>query len=309
MKRLLLTFVILSAVVITQAQMTDTAYIQVDDVRLHAVLSTPENVQNPPLAIIIAGLGPTDLNGNSPMVKNNSLRYLSDALVAQNIATLRFDKRGVAKSSYANFKEADLTIDRYANDVTELISYSQKRGFNDIYVIGHSEGSLLGLISLQKLQIKGFVSLCGAGNSADVILKKQLKPKLPPAFFSQVESIIDSLNNGQTVTAVPPQLNTLFRPSVQPYLVSWFKYNPSELIRHLNCPMLIVQAEKDLQVDLEEATLLSGAAGDARLIVIKQMNHVLKTISGGMQDNVAAYTNPDLPVNEELVRSLVEFIN
>ena len=308
MIRPLLTLVLLFAMLIAKAQLTDTVYVQVDGARLHAVLSKPVGVAHPPLALIIAGSGPTDLNGNQTMMQNNSLCYLSDALLANNIATLRFDKRGIAKSSYAAFKEADLTIDRYAKDVKDLIAYTQRRGFKDIYVIGHSEGALLGLIALQEIQVKGFVSLCGAGNSADVILKKQLKPKLPTAIYDEVEGKIDSLKNKQLVNTVPPYLYSLFRPSVQPYLISWFKYKPSELIRQCPGAKLIIQAEKDLQIEMEEARLLQSAANEAELVVIKQMNHVLKTISGDMQANVAAYTNPNLPVNTELVNCIVEFI-
>lgn len=291
------------------AQITDTAYIQTGDVKIFTVLTRPDNSFNVPLAVIIAGSGPTDLNGNQPNMINNSLLFLSEALVKHNIATLRFDKRAIAKSSYPGFKESDLRIEMFADDVSVLINHFEKEGFHDIYIIGHSEGSLIGLISAQDIKINGFISLCGAGNPADVILEKQLKPKLPPAFYNQVVSMIDSLKNGQFVNNVPPQLNALFRPSVQPYLISWFKYNPADLIKKLTCPVLIIQGDKDLQVDVQEAELLENASADGKLVIIKNMNHVLKTVTGDMQDNIAAYTNPDLPVSEDLVKNIVDFIN
>jgi pimeloyl-ACP methyl ester carboxylesterase len=293
-----------------KAQTTDTILLPVDGIELHTVLSKPLNTANCPLAIIIAGSGPTDLNGNQINMQNNSLKYLSEALVENNIATLRFDKRGIAKSTFPGFNEADLSFDQYAGDVESIIRYFREKGYKNIFVIGHSEGSLLGLLAIQKTKVEGFVSVAGAGSPADEIIKKQLKPQLPPDFYSQVVLIIDSLKNKQSVKNVPPQLNALFRPSVQPYLISWFQYNPVELIGKLSCPTLIVQGDKDIQVDLEEANKLDKDLKTGKLLIVSNMNHVLKTIKGNdVQENFAAYTNPDLPVHPDLVKGIVAFIN
>ena len=286
----------------------DTIKIELSDISLHAVLSSPLNVDNPPIALIIAGSGPTDLNGNQPNVQNNSLKYLSDALLDNNIATLRFDKRGIAKSSFADLDESKLTIDNYAEDVVSIISFIKAKGYTDIYVIGHSEGSLIGLIALQETGAKGFISIAGPGNAADIVLKKQLKPKLPPDYFTHVESIIDSLKNGDLVNNVSPQLYVLFRPSVQPYLISWFKYNPAELMQNINCDAIIIQSTKDIQVDKEEALILLGANKNVKMVEIENMNHILKTISGDVQENIQSYTNPDLEINTVLIKSVVNFI-
>lgn len=309
MTKYLFLLILIVSVQYLRAQVTDTIFVELSGVKIHTVLTKPSGATSTPLAIIIAGSGPTDLNGNQPMMQNNSLRLLSDGLVTQNIATLRFDKRAIAKSVIANFKEEDLTIDIFANDVVQLIEFARKKGFKKIFIIGHSEGSLIGLIALQKTSISGFVSLAGAGSGADDILKTQLKPQLPPAFYQQTESIIDSLKNGYRVNNVPVQLFALFRPSVQPYLISWFKYNPSTLISQIECPVLIVQGDKDLQIKPEDAQQLANAQPAARLLIIPKMNHILKNINGDMQENIAAYTNPGLPVNAELVSEIADFIH
>jgi alpha/beta superfamily hydrolase len=293
---------------ITEAQIVDTIYIQSANIKLHTVLSRPEDKMNIPLAIIIAGSGPTDLNGNQPAMQNNSLRYLSDALNKNHIATLRFDKRAIAKSSFKGLKEADLRFEDYVNDVVALIEYFKTRGYKNIYVIGHSEGSLIGMAALQHTKSNGFVSIAGMGNPADRLLKKQLKPKLPAELYSQAESVIDSLKSGNLVKNFPLQLVSLFRPSVQPYLISWFKYDPAGLIKKLNCPVMILQGDKDIQVDIEEANILKSASKKGDLIIIKNMNHVLKIIAGDIKENMASYTNPDLPISKDLVDSIVKFI-
>jgi alpha/beta superfamily hydrolase len=308
MRRYLIILVLLIFPLFLKGQNIDTIFIQAGDVKIHTVLTSPTADQLCPLAIIIAGSGPTDLNGNQQNMSNNSLKYLSEALVENNIATVRFDKRGVGKSKSGVFKEADLTIDRYADDLVSIINYFRGKGYSSIYVIGHSEGSLIGLIALQNCKISGFVSIAGPGNSADEVLKKQLRPKIPPVLFTQVETIIDSLKNSNLVKHLPPQFNSIFRPSVQPYLISWFKYDPAILISDLNCPVIIIQGDKDIQVDVEDANRLVKASRNGKLIIISNMNHVLKTINGEVHENLASYSNPALPINLILVKGITDFV-
>jgi len=294
---------------LASAQRTDTLSLTVNGARLHCVLSTPNEGNKAPLALIIAGSGPTDLNGNNQMMKNNSLRYLSDALLKNNIATLRFDKYGIAKSAVPGFNESSLTIDRYASDVTSLFNQMKDRGFTNIYLVGHSEGSLIGLIALQTVKAKGFVSVAGAGFPADEILKKQLKPQLPPDLFTLSSGLIDSLKNGHLVSSAPQMLYSLFRPSVQPYMISWLKYEPVKLISKVACPTLIVQGDKDLQITPADAQNLAQASPNGKLEIIEGMNHIFKDIKGDTQENLASYNNPDLPVNSKFAQMIVNFIH
>ncbi len=294
---------------LASAQRTDTLSLTLNGARLHCVLSTPKTVEKVPLALIIAGSGPTDLNGNNPMMKNNSLRFLSDALVGSNIATLRFDKFGIANSAIPGLDESSITIERFASDVASLFKQMKDKGFADIYLIGHSEGSLIGMIALQTVKAKGFVSIAGAGFPADEILKKQLKPQLPADLYKLSTELIDSLKNGHQVSSAPQMLHSLFRPSVQPYMISWFKYDPTKLMAKVGCPALIVQGDKDIQVTVDDAKNLAQALPIAKLEIIKGMNHIFKDIKGDVQENAASYNNPNLPVNSDLTRVIIDFIN
>jgi uncharacterized protein len=127
--------------------------------------------------------------------------------------------------------------------------------------------------------------------------------------YTKVEGLLDSLKSGHLVNTAPVSLSALFRPSVQPYLISWFKYDPAQLIKRLKCPTLIIQGDKDLQIKAEDARKLAEAMPSAQLVYISSMNHVLKTIRGDTQENYNAYSNPELPVNGGLITTLFEFIN
>jgi fermentation-respiration switch protein FrsA (DUF1100 family) len=142
----------------------------------------------------------------------------------------------------------------------------------------------------------------------DQILKEQLKSKLPTSLFVESGKILDSLSAGKTVKYISPELNSLFRLSVQPYIISWMKYNPSEEIRKLTIPVLIIQGTTDLQVSADNAKLLKAAKPDAELKIFENMNHILKEAVADPQLNFATYTNSDLPLKSGLVDEIAQFV-
>ncbi len=274
---------------------------------IFGTLTIPKKLNKIPVALIIAGSGPTDRNGNNQMMKNESLRMLAYSLSNNGIASLRFDKRGIGESMSAGKKESDLRFEDYINDAKAWIELLKKDDrFSKVIVIGHSEGSLVGMIASATLT-NGFVSIAGAGRSADKIIKEQLAGQ-PKAVQDLCFPIIDSLVLGKTVKHVNPSLYSLFRPSVQPYMISWFYYDPQAEIKKLNIPVLIVQGTNDIQVSEEEANLLSKANTHAQLVLIKNMNHIFKIIDGDKNENIASYNEPLLPISDELANSIVAFI-
>lgn len=275
---------------------------------IYGTLLVPANLKGKiPVALIIAGSGPTDRDGNNQMMKNNSLKKLAESLALNGIASLRYDKRGIGESKQAGKSETELRFDDYIQDATDWVKLmKQHKIFSKIIIIGHSEGSLIGMNAAKYAD--GFVSLSGAGNSADILLKNQLE-----AQGKQVQDmcfpIIDSLKAGKLVTNINPNLNSLFRPSVQPYMISWFKHNPQLDIKKLKFLSLIIQGDNDLQISINDAKLLASASPRNKLVVIEKMNHVLKIVdSGDRSANVAAYSNSTKPIATELTDAIVQYI-
>ncbi len=277
---------------------------------IYGTLTLPDDKKNIPIVLIIAGSGPTDRNGNNESMENNSLKFLAEELRKNGFASLRYDKRGIAKSQEAGGEEINLRFDNYINDVKDWVELlSNDKRFSKIIIAGHSEGSLLGIVaSVNNKKVNALISIAGAGRPADEILKEQLD-KTPQSVKDVVFPMIDTLKQGDTIGNVPVIFYALFRPSVQPYMISWFKYNPQIEIKKLTIPILILQGNTDIQVKETDANLLATAQPTAELKLIKNMNHVLKDCdTTDKEKQLPIYSNPDLPLNKEFVEVLVGFV-
>ena len=279
---------------------------------IHGQLMLPDSGTPCPVVIIIAGSGPTDMDGNSigTGMRNNSLLYLARELAANGIASVRYDKRGIGKSAAAGAKEEDLRFDHYIDDAAAWADkLADDARFNKIVIAGHSEGSLIGMVAAKRSKaVKGYISIAGAGSPAYEILEKQLQSQ-PMQIQQESAAICKELREGRTVEQVPFYFSALYRQSVQPYLISWFAYNPAEEITKLDIPVLILQGDKDIQVGTEEADKLHAAQPASSLYIVKDMNHVFKQCSTmDMNEQLKTYSNPEQPIITELVSHIVEFI-
>ena len=277
---------------------------------LHGTLLLPETQKTTPVVLLISGSGPTDRDGNNPQMKNNSLKLLAEAIAEKGIASLRFDKRGIAASQTAGQAEKDVRFEHYAEDVKEWIALLKKdHRFSQIIVAGHSEGSLIGMLAAQNNSgVSKYISIAGPARKAGDILRFQLESQ-PEPIKKMCLDAIETLEKGDTIANVSPLLYSLFRPSVQPYLISWLRYTPSEEFARLTIPTLIVQGTTDIQVAEEEASLLHQALPAARICIIKNMNHVLKecdTMDKALQ--MPSYYTPDMPLHQELAGCICGFI-
>jgi uncharacterized protein len=278
---------------------------------LHGTLEVPAGDGPFPVALIIAGSGPTDRDGNdAPLgLKTDCYRLLAQYLARQGIASLRYDKRGAGEDALLALSESSLRLQTYVSDA---VAWGRDlRGdarFSTLAVVGHSEGSLIGMLAARTIPADGFVSIAGAGRRASTLLLTQLKPKLPVGLYRIAAGIVEQLAGGRSVAQVPKSLDALLRPSVQPYLISWFRYDPVREIVRLRIPVLLLQGQRDLQVSAGDAAALHRAYPAATLLLIPGMNHVMKDVGPSLEDNMDAYAKPGLPIDATLGRAVSGFI-
>lgn len=279
---------------------------------LYGTLLLPKGSAKVPVVLIIAGSGPTDRNGNSALVpgKNNSFRMLAEGLAANGIASLRYDKRGVGESAKAAVSESDLRIETYMDDAAAWCKQLREDPrFSGVVIAGHSEGSLIGMVAAKRCNATAFISIAGAGRPAGSVLRRQLVGKLTPDLARTSETILEGLEQGKTTSVVPESLMVLYRPSVQPYMISWLKYDPVKEIAELKIPTLVVQGTTDIQLISEDARRLVALRRDASVAIIEGMNHVLKSVpADDIAKQGASYGDPSLPLAPGLVEKIVKFV-
>jgi pimeloyl-ACP methyl ester carboxylesterase len=262
-----------------------------------------------PVVLIIAGSGPTDRNGNNPVMTNNSLLFLANELAKYKITSVRYDKRGVGASRNAFIPEIDLRFEQNVADAQLFLDYLITQGYSNIIVAGHSEGSLIGMLLAKNNpdQVKKYISLAGAGRPIGTVLNEQYQSTMP-VIRDSVKVVINNLEQGITMDTISPWLFNVFRPNIQPYMISWMQYDPAEVLGTIETPSLIVQGNTDIQVSVTDADLLKKGNEKAQLAVIDQMNHIFKSVSADKTKNKNTYTDPNLPLHPELILTLVQFI-
>ncbi len=245
--------------------------------RLSGTLLLPEGAGPWPAALLIGGSGPTDRDGNNPLlqIRVNNHKRLAQELAARGIASLRYDKRGVGESIHPGLSEQALRFDHLVDDAVACAAWlDADPQVTRVVLVGHSEGALVAALAAEHAPAHALVSVSGAGSRASTLMRKQIEGQLPDDLAGPALAALTALEAGETAD-VPDDLVLLFRPTVQPYLISWFRHDPSQVLARLQVPVLLVQGDSDPQVSLEQVHLLQAGRPDARLLLLPKVDHLM----------------------------------
>jgi len=163
------------------------------------------------------------------------------------------------------------------------------------------------MISSKNIGCDAFISVSGSSISADSLLIIQLS-KQSDEIIKESSKIIKSLKSGHKTAVLNSDLMSLFRLSVQPYLISWFKYIPTEEIAKLEIPCLIIQGNTDIQIDYHNSEELQKANPKAELKIIDGMNHILKDAPADTLKNSLTYTDASLELSKDFCKEIIVFL-
>lgn len=292
------------------AQLGQVATIPITDGELVGSLLVPSGWAKPgPVALIIAGSGPTDRDGNSPGATNNALLFLAQDLEKLGIASLRYDKRGVAQSAIPMTRLEELRFEDYVSDAKAWITKLQNdTRFSEVIVIGHSEGSLVGMLAVMGTNATAFVSISGTSQRFSNLLRRQLANRLPSALAAESDSILQSLEQGRRVPTVSTELYPLYRPAVQNYLISQFPFEPRTELGKLTIPVLVIHGEYDIQIPVSDANELASANPIAKKLVVPRMDHLMKAAPESLEGRLKQYNQPRIPIDETVARTIWQFL-
>lgn len=276
------------------------------DPYVRGTLLAPATAEEVPLVIMLQGSGPTDRNGNQSFAKNDALKKLAQALADKGIASYRYDKR-ILQAQRLGIKEQDMRFDDFVTDAATVLDHFRAiPNFGKIIVLGHSQGSLVGMLAAKE-KADAFISIAGLAQPVDSILTQQVASQMP-GLKENVQQAFKELRNTGSTSSYNPVLESLFRPSVQPFILSWMKYDPREEIAALDLPVLIINGSNDLQVEEPEARALKAAKPEAELVILPNMNHILRKIEGDDLENSKSYNEPQRPLHPELVDAIDKFV-
>lgn len=311
----LLALVVSSVCLWGQTVKSEDVFIQAGDDVLKGTLSHVKQARKSPktLAIILPGSGPTDRHGNGtgPSLQTNMYDQIATELQSQGISTLQVDKRGIGESSLKG-GEGSLSYSGNVQDYEAWWALGRQAGYESLVLVGHSEGGQIALTWAAKRRptgLKGLVLLAPPGSNAADILWEQLSRQLAPdsEYGQFAKTSLDSLKEGHLLgRQSPPALLSLFRPSIQPYLVDWFQDEPMENLNALpaELPVYIFYGGKDIQVQPSAAMRAWGEKNgpNVHLHFCPAMTHTLKADIPGQR--LATYSDPDLPLDADLVQFL-----
>jgi uncharacterized protein len=274
---------------------------------LDAVLTMPPDVERPPVALLIAGSGTTDHDGNGPQIKPSTLKKLSEQLAARQIATLRYDKRGAGGWKPEFGRPEDFRFKDYVDDAAALANFLRSSGkFSRVVLVGHSEGGLVAILTARRVPVDRLVLLVTAARRQGDLLKAQLeKQQLAPDVLQPIAKAIDAIMAGQIVDPLPPGLS--IPPAMQPGIASAFTEDPIDPLKQIEAPTLIIGGGRDRQVARVDFAALSAAAQAPKTLWLPDMNHVLVDVADDA-DDLAAYNQPERALDADLIEAVAAFI-
>lgn len=283
---------------------TEDIIIYNNDIELPGTLSYTK--EKAPLIIWIHGSGNVDRNGNQhPYIKANYIKQFRDSVNKYDIAFYSFDKRTANKNNEKSLKKGVIFEDYIADVQKIILNLKKDKRFNKIVLVGHSQGSLIAM--LNHTNTNKIISLAGPSKSVDKTIIAQIQEKAP-YLDSITKAHFKELSQTGSIKNVNLMLQSIFKKENQSFLSSWIKYNPSEEIKKVTTPLLILNGDKDLQIKVSNAKKLHTSNPNSELHIIHNMNHVLKEVKSDIE-NQNSYLKPDFPLSSKLIKHIVKFIN
>jgi len=273
---------------------------------VRGTLVTPKKMEGDttkiPLIIFVMGQGLTDRNGNQSGAKNDAFKHLARELAKQNVASFRYDKR-IFNSRVSELKT--LFQDYIKDAIMTIEHFILEPQYSKVIVAGHDQGSLVGMIATQN-RADGFISIAGASQAVDKMVTDQLD-RQAPGLSSNAKKSFEELRENGKVLEYSEALEMIFRPELQPFMRSWMAYDPQIEIKKIDVPILVIQGDRDLQIDVSEAKKLLKATPFARYAEIKYMNHYLKEVKGSDLENQKSYNEPNRAIMPKVVAEIAAF--
>jgi pimeloyl-ACP methyl ester carboxylesterase len=268
---------------------------------LHGTLLLPliSELQKVPGVVLVGGSGPTDRDGNNSLLplRIDLLKQIAELLAKNGIATLRYDKRGVAASAVGaptrlEEQERFFAWDNFVGDVraahAELLKHDEIKSYATA-LLGHSEGGLLSLAAAWSMgrskNAPHALVLAGTpGRPLIDILRGQIS-RTGPQYSDAAERILQAiLDTGHVPADTPAELQLIFPSYAGPFFRGILTFDPARTVASLETACLLLHGGADAQVvPMDEIQPLIDAlarrAAPGEVLVAPAVSHNLKPVS------------------------------
>lgn len=278
------------------------------------ILCVPNNTENPPVVIFVAGSGPNDKD--ETIGPNKVFKDLALGLASNGIASYRYDKRTLAQASKMAENKDKVGLDEEVfEDVfsaIKLVRSQTATKSSKIFIVGHSLGAMCApLIAKKSKEVSGIILMAGPARNLEDVILDQIN------YLSVLDSIVDddekkaildlekqirNVKNGKLLKNTKPEDLPLNLTSY--YWQSVKKYHQIETAKKIKQPILFLQGERDYQVtmtDLNKWKTEMGNIPKNKFITYPTLNHLF--IKGTGKCNPSEYQisgNVDLKVVNDI---------
>jgi fermentation-respiration switch protein FrsA (DUF1100 family) len=295
---------------------------------LAGTLSLPQKEGHFPAVILITGSGAQ--NRDEEILGHKPFLVLADYLTKKGIAVLRFDDRGVAKST-GDFKTAT-TMD-FANDVQAGVDYLKNRKEIDkskIGLMGHSEGGVIApIVAGNSKDIDFIVLLAGTGIRGDklILLQKEKIERQMGAPENDIQKSQEILKGAYDIILASSAIDDNLKAKISsyfklkyddkmseqeisgltskitsPWMICFLKFDPSTALEKVKCPVLAINGDKDLQVpagvNLDAINKAVAKGGNKKITtkVLPNLNHLFQECKTGLPDEYGTIEQTFSPI-------------
>ena len=284
---------------------------------LPGVLCIPNNIEYPPVAVLVAGSGPNDKDEtNGP---NKPLKDIAVGLASQGIATLRYDKRTlVYGKEFMQRPDKNGIYEEVIEDAisaVELLKKNPQFSKSKIIIIGHSLGAMCApLIAKESKSVNAIILLAGNARPLEDLVLEQIN------YIFSLDSIdveekkeLDKISI-QVKTVKDPVLLKSAKAADLPLGVPSFywqtlkAYNQTEIAKKIKQPILILQGERDYQVTMTDFNLWKHVLNTNpknKFISYPTLNHPF--MSGQGKSTAEEYDKPN-NVFEQVILDMATWI-
>jgi pimeloyl-ACP methyl ester carboxylesterase len=295
---------------------------------LAATLSIPVDAAGKvPGVVVVAGSGPTDRDGNNPLIPGevNTYKEIAHYLASRGVAVLRYDKRGIAASA-GLASSGTPPFSWYAEDAASCLEFLRSVEGVDadrVFFAGHSEGGVLALVAATSgSDIAGLIFMSSPGYPMHHTLRLQMEAQgdaaesmglagMKEKILTALDDLYEAIRTGKpfdySIYGLPQELAPVYLSlDLQREFVEGMLFaDPGEMARRVDVPVCIIQGTADTQVGVENALALADAVGDGvETHIIEGVDHVLKPTEG----EPLPYGDPSRRVSPEVLTTILGFV-